>query len=435
MWTLKKDWRNIGMQTDYHKEVNYFALYDLESYEFTYTTTEGVRECTTTGTFKLPILISKMWATKLLGESPAIKIKGAEVTETFDQDIVSQFMEGVEGIMGIGRIFVNPFMNKRGELNYDIIVEDRDNVKFYEEDDELLYLSYNKSQLMVEDGEIRSRSVVYEHTFENGAYFLRKYVVGTDRQRQYLDGFDGTRPISKDKMLPFKVDLNLSSTGMAKPVWANTYMLIVDVYNTYTLMNGVMERLVPVVALPAPMAERGRNSAKLIGDSSKLFVKIPGLIQDWKPEYFGGGYNPEPYAKQMDIVLSVISEHCGLGHRALSYDQELGILKTATEVTYSNNDKMINKSLLDKTVNEFIKKLLSSYYYMKNNVWLRPKEIEITNEDSVYNSRAEYVQQLQYDVGQGIITKEFYLQEVYPDQNVEDIINVSNPEDDLEFMG
>lgn len=422
------------MQKDYRKDVNYFALYDLESYEFSYTTTDGVTECTTTGTFKLPILISKMWATKLLGESPAIKIKGTEVNESFDQDIISQFMEGVEGIMGIGRIFVNPYMNKNGELNYDIIIEDRDNVKFYEENDELLYLKYTKSELMIEDGQIRSKSVVYEHTFENGAYFLRKYVVGTDRQRQYLDGFDGSNPISKEKMLPFKVDLNLSFTGLAKPVWANTYMLIVDVYNTYTLMNGVKERLVPMIALPAPLAKRGPNNAKIIGNASKVFVQIPGLNQQLKPEYFGGGYNPEPYIKDMDVALSMISEHCGLGHRALSYDQELGILKTATEVTYSNNDKLINKSLLDKTVNEFVKKLLSSYYYMKENAWLTSKEIEITNEDSVYNSRAEYVQQLQYDLGQGVITKEFYLQEVYPDQNVDDIINQGNPEDDLEPM-
>lgn len=420
-------------QSELRDNINYFSLYNLEDYEFTYVTTEGINECITTSTFKIPQLISRMWATKLLGENPAVSLtqKDTPINDYFDQDIISQFYLGVHGLMAIGRVFIYPYMTKAGKYDYDILIEDRDNVKFYEQNGELQYLSYTKSEIMFEDGNPIPKLVTYEHYMENGAYYIKKYLINkTSEKREYLDGHDGTEPISKIKMLPFKVDLKLSFNDTPKPIWANAYMQIIDVYHTYTHMTGVMERLTPLVAIPGgtsneqPGMVRGNEMATIIGGhASKVMTIIPGLDEQFKPQYFGGGYDPEPFLKHMDLILNNISEHCGLGHRALSYDQQLGVLKTATEVTYSHNDAMINKSLLDNTVNEFIRLLIKSYYYMKENTWLDDKDITITNEDSVFNSREERVKELQFEIINGIITEEYFLQEVHGVQDVSHMIN------------
>lgn len=405
--------------TGQKEAINYYELYKQDSNEITYLTTEESMECFKTGTLRIPYMVSRMWTVKQIGELPTITVNDNSLTDIFEQDILQDIAKPVNALMAVGRVFIVPFLTNKGTYDFDVLIKERDNVTHFEKDEELQTLVYHRQEKIMIGNIIEEKTIYYEHFMLKGAYFFKKYYEDTNG-RTFIDGMDGKMPIAKDRMLPFKIDLSLGFDSIAVPIWANAYFQIKDLYNAYTEMLNVMDRLTPIVGIPAMLGERNKVTA--LGGYSKMFALIPGLKDEMEWKYFGGGYSPDAYIKHMDYILNNISQHCGLGHRALSYDQVTGTAKTATEVTYANNDVMINQALVNQTVYEMLKRLVASFYYIKNNTWLTDKEIEITFEDAIFNTKDAYIEQLKNDILQKNISLDFYLSEIYPNEDTTEIM-------------
>ena len=123
---------------------------------------------------------------------------------------------------------------------------------------------------------------------------------------------------------------------------------------------------------------------------------------------------------------------CGFGRKYLSYD-EAGGLRTAKEVVFSQNDTFINQLMINQVIEYLIKRLMISSYHLLNNLFLEDSQVEVIFEDSVFNTREEYMAQLEFDRSLGVINNEFYLQERYPQEKVEDIIARNDDEFDSNY--
>lgn len=401
-------------------EINYYKLYIKDSNKIDFMTTNETTSCIQTATLKIPMLVSRMWSVKQIGELPDISIYDQDINEVFGEDVLKDIFKPVNALMGLGRVFLVPYLTNKDQLKYDIVIEEKDNVVYFEKDDELLMLNYNRKEKIMVAGKITTETVFYNHYIDNDVYYFKKYYLSKGKI-VYLDDKDGSLPISKEgMMLPFKIDLSLTFEDKGIPVWANAYRQIQDAYDAYTEMLSVMQRLTPIVGIPSALKSEREKVTSLSG-YSKMFALVPSLSDSMEWKYFGGGYSPEPYIKHIDFILNNVSLHCGLGNRTLSYDQVTGVLKTATEVVFSNNDLMINQSLINQTVNDMLARLMKSYYYMINEQWLDDNDINITFEDAVFNTKEAYQEQLKNDIIQKNISTEFYLQEMYPNQNIEEI--------------
>lgn len=410
----------MAMSNNQTNIIDYYSLYMKDSNKVDFLTTNDSTSCIKTATLKIPMLVSRMWAVKQIGELPDITIYEQDIKELFEQDVLKDIFKPVNALMGLGRVFIVPFTTNKDQLDYELIIEKRDNVVYFEKDNELQILRYSRKEKILKNDTVEQETVYYNHFIKDNAYFFEKYYLN-DNKKVYLDDKNGQTPISKEGlMLPFKIDLSLTFENSGVPVWANAYMQIQDVYDAYTEMLNVMQRLTPIVGVPSNLTPREKITP--LHGYSKMFALIPGMGKETEWKYFGGGYSPDAYIKHIDYILNNVSMHCGLGNRTLSYDQVTGVLKTATEVTFSNNELMINQSLINQTVNDMLVRLMKSYYYMKNNVWLNDNDVVITFEDAVFNTKEAYQDQLRNDVLQKNISLDFYLKEMYPNENAKDIM-------------
>lgn len=399
----------------------YYTLFTKESNTKTMTNSQD-KVCTfETASMKIPQLVSRMWTTRLVGELPAVTVAKKNLEETFQKDFMRELDKPINALMGIGQIYVIPFLSAKDELKFDFVNENEHKVESVSEGDELVYLKYEFKEKLYINDEVSEEVVYYVHRLKEGVYYHQRYYQ-KEEIKVYLDGMDGTKKIADTFMLPFKIDLTINFDKIGYPIWSNAYYQIKDVDNTYTEMLDVMERLSPVVGIPRDHTSEREDGTTVLGSDSRLFQLIKGINDETEWKYFGGGFDPKPFIEAMDFILNNVSEHCGLGHRRLSYDQVKGTVKTATEVTFSQNDLMINQSLINQTIEYLIKRLTKSFYYIKNAKWLTDDDIEVVFEDAVFNTKEEYIKQLQYDVAMGNINKEFYLEEVYKDKDIEKII-------------
>lgn len=399
----------------------YYKLFTKESNTKTMTNSQN-KVCTfETASMKIPQLVSRMWTTKLVGELPVVTVDDKDLEEVFQKDFMRELDKPINALMGIGQIYIIPFLSVNDELKFDFVNEHEHKVKSVSEDDELVYLEYEFKEKLFTNDEVSEEIVHYVHRLKEDVYYHERYYKKGEI-KVHLDGMDGTKKIADTFMLPFKIDLTINFDKVGYPIWSNAYYQIKDVDNTYTEMLDVMERLSPVVGIPRDHTDERGDGTAVLGSDSRLFQLIKGINDDTPWQYFGGGFSPEPFIKTMDFILNNVSEHCGLGHRTLSYDQVKGMVKTATEVTFSQNDLMINQSLINQTVEYLIKRLTKSFYYIQNAKWLTDGEIAVVFEDAVFNTKEEYINQLKYDVGMGNISKEFYLQEVYADKDIKLIV-------------
>lgn len=397
------------------RDNKFWNLYKQEQNKITYKSTTGNYCEFKTGSMKIPQLVSRIWTAKIIGELPTIKISNKQLDEVFDQDIMKRIDLAVNQLVAIGRTIVIPYQKKDESLDFYLINEFENEVEFVCQDGELVYLEYSLNETVIYNGEAKETQVMYKHYIDNGIYTQERYFINDNNIKVYLDGLDGSVKLANDFMFPFFVDLTVNFDKQGYPIWSNAFYQIKDSDKSYTEMLMAMERLRPVVGIPSDLVNSdGRNQElSSIDGLSGMFTLIPGMTDDLEWKYFGGTFDPSPYTQAIDFSLNNISQQCGLGHRALSYDRSTGVVKTATEVTFTNNESMINQSLINQTVEILLKRLIKSYYYMLNSVWLTDNDIEVAFEDAVFNSKTEYLEQLKYDVVNGNITVDYYLSEVY----------------------
>ena len=386
-------------------------------------------------TLNLPKTISRIWTVKQISELPAVKINGVEYEEVFNQAILKNIDVPVNKLLALGSIFVVPYLNKKGQVIYDVIADDDtiNYLDYYIQDEELQYLIYVKSEKVMFEGQPKMVNMKYEHYIKDGVYYFKQYY--TINSTYYVNSNDGTIPISNEKMLPFKVDLRINADSVGTPIWANAANMIEDCNKTYFEMMNAMELLRPVVGIPQALAgssARSNDEITAMSDYHRLFMVVPGLegLNEWK--YFGGTYDPTPYIATLNAQLSDVSMQCGFGRKYLSYD-EAGGLRTAKEVVFSQNDTFINQLMINQVIEYLIKRLMISSYHLLNNLFLEDEQVEVIFEDSVFNTREEYMAQLEFDRSLGVINNEFYLQERYPQEKVEDIIARNDDEFDSNY--
>lgn len=411
---------------------NWYALFTERNNVKTYTLNTGYETEFKTASLLIPQLVTRMWVTKQVGELPNIKISDKSVEETFKNNVNLNFIDPVSSLLGIGVVIVVPKVSLKGDLSFDVVNPYTQSCEFYEEDGELIFLKYKSKQNVLVSDSVECVNVDNIHKMHEGAYFMEKFYIKKNGMKIYIDGQDGTKPISKEKMLPFMKKLSINFDNEEEPIWVNAVEQIKDCNDIYTEMLDVMQRLAPIVAIPHELKDlSNRDSAQgktndvpfVLDKQSRLFSYIPGLT-DTEMKYFGGGFDPTAYINALDFVLNNVSVHCGLGHKALSYDRSVGAVKTATEVSYTNNDQMINQSLINQTVGDVIKRLIEAYVYIETSKW--GDNVEVIFEDAVFNTKQDYQNQLRNDMMDGHINKEFYLGEMYPDKTIDDIINNSN---------
>lgn len=401
---------------------NWFKEYNKGEFETSYLNADGQLCVNKTATLKLPKLITRIWTVKQVGELPDVTLNGKPLDDSgLNSKPLEDIGEAISTLFGLGKCFIVPFEKSNGTMGYDIIHNwNVDGLTYFEEDEKLVSLKYSRNEDFLEGEKVKSETVNYTHKLVKGYYYLYKHVY---RNNTKVILHDETSPISEGRMLPFELKLKINHDCSGVPVWANAIEQIYDADKANNEMHDVMERLKPIVGIPSGLMEESMRSdgskVRTLSQYHKMFAIIPGLNdnQEWK--YFGGGFDPDPYIKLIDFTLNNISEHSGLGHRALSYDRATGQIKTATEVVFSNNDVMVNQSMLNQTSEELVKGLVEVAYYIENKEW--PKSIEVTFNDAVFDNKADYYEQLKYDMAQGNISLEFYLGEIYKDQTADEI--------------
>ena len=405
----------------------WFQKYSDGTYCSKFLTGAGSHVNFKTASLNLPKTISRIWTVKQVSELPSVKINNKLQDEMFEQDLLKDIAVPVNKLLALGTIFVIPTLNQKLGITYDVIVEDDSIIEldYFIEDDELLYLTYARTEKIMLDGKPQETKVVYRHYIQDNVYYFEQYFE-KDNNKIYLNDHDGSKPISNDRMLPFKIDLRINADSIAMPIWANASTLIDDCNKTYHEMMNEMELQRSIVGIPQSLvsqSDRTNKDVLTMSEYHRVFAIIPGLdgeMNDWK--YFGGNFDPKPYIETLNMQLCDVSIQCGFDRKYLAYTSDGGA-KTAKEVIFSKHDTFVNQNMINQTMETLLKRLFISCYYLKFGEFPKDEIIEIEFEDSVFNSRDEYMQQLEVDYMNGAITREFYLRERYPQENIDEIIN------------
>lgn len=381
-----------------HNNITKTSLYNQKVLSRQYI--NGLGQVTSTsGTLQLPKLITRVWANKLVGEPPIIKLNGVAI-ENIDYNKL------VLPLLAYGTMFVTPFINSRDEFDFSVLNEDE--IKQYLlKDDELNYLSFVKKHEYIVNGVKKATNIEYIYEMLDGVCVHTR----TDTfNNQIVDGYNKTK--ISNNMFPFCERLKINADEIGSPIWWNASGLIMDCYKIFhdIMLNTDIQR--PINAIPLYLTPR-TNVSELVSRFSQ-FTHIPTNNEDDKWQTFGGNYNPAPYIQSMDVILNQISLLCGLGSKYLSFDRTNNAVRTAKEVSLNQNDLFINVNMVRQTLGNVLNKLITRYSLLVHN-----KEdnvnAEIIFEDGIFTSQEEYRQQLILDFNSGAISKEFYLSQIYPD--------------------
>lgn len=412
--------------SNYYKITNWYAFYQRQTTQLKAYVGKANQVCIECASLSLPKLITRIHASNQLAETPLVNVNGVIDREAYDYEDLEIMLTT---LFAYGTIVTIPSKNKKGEVIYEILTQGNcKNLQYYEDYDELVFLSYIQKKKLFINGEIVDREVTYKHTLIDGVYYLQEFYYDKNNMI-YLNGNDGTQPISIGKMLPkvFKLKLNADVCGV--PVYANAASLIIDADKIYIDKNDERELLKSVVAVPGNLInfkdDRGDGQVSNLSQTSRIFLNISGFSDDnelpW--QQFGGGFSPQSFIDDLNFTLHMISLHSGLGSRYLSYDKNTGV-KTATEVKVANTDFSISKDMLNKSTKELVEYLFEIKYYF-DNLTLFDGEVIIEFQDNVILSDETKEQKLFKDYTAGVITKEFYFEQSYKfyDFSEEELVN------------
>lgn len=408
--------------------INIHDFYNKAEITTDYLTGEGTPCTFSSGTLSLPKLISRIWTTRQVGELPTVTVGDKSIQEDmFPNDILKDIAPLVNKLMAYGKVIVVPYTNTLGEIAFDVMSEYDNSVKYFQTDGNLEQLEYRVLTEFLVDKVIKTKTVYHIYYKEGNSFYYQRYFK-ENKGIVYLNDpngnpYNGSSPISEDEMPPFIINLRLNADSLGLPVYYNAIKNIEDSDKTYHEMLNVMELLRPIVGIPqALLGSDNRNEKKFtVSSVHRMFAYIPGMseIMDWK--YFGGTFDPTPYLNALDVQLNLVSIHSGLGHRFLSFDRNTGGTKTATEVSYGQQDLFINQVMINQTINELLIKMVRSSWQILNDEWLDAKNIKVKFEDSIYNNVLEYRAQLTHDRATKEINQEWYLSQMYPSEKVKEI--------------
>jgi len=397
---------SIGVQQ------NWRWLYYLGTRKTDFRRLDGTMSSFTTASLNLPKMITRMWVTRQIGESPLIK-HGDDVL-----DNVPCIEDMIMKLYAFGRIIVVPFINDFGDFEYFTLSN-------------LATLDYT-----LVSGRLTELVYKAEALNEYYQYQLQSSVGPMIRRGTYED--ETFNPIEDWQPLllePFYAELKINADKYAIPIWGNAYHLIEDVNTAHHEMMLAMNLLRPIVTVPQRVASGSlrhneqSGEGAIFSDNMRILQSVPNLPEDYsKLDYFGGTFDPQPYTRTINYMLSQIGVLCGLGREALTFESDQSIRmnsRTATEVLYSQNDVYISQNMLNRTTKLAVTKLMREYAKFNN---IDPDEIEVTIQDNIIDDEKTRMNMLMEDYQNGSISREFYLSQRYPDENVEDIINTRDTE-------
>lgn len=408
---------------------NWYRLYNIGTLSTDFALLDGHFDKFTTASLNLPKMITNMWVTRQIGEKPIIKLNDEH------QEVPIDFKDMITKLYAYGKVIVVPYVNSFNEFHYVALTN-------------LTQIDYT-----VLDGRLVRLLFKVESMSE---YFLYQLdpEFGLRQQRGTVDNsgvFQAITDWEPSLLQPFYLELNINAYKYPIPIWGNAVHLIEDANQTHHEMMLAMNLLRPIVSVPPTLevnSYRKDEEVKpaILHKNMRLFSYNPALSDDYnKLDYFGGTFNPEPYTKAMNYILSQIGILCGLGREALVFDPNTNSAarnpRTATEVLMSQNDIYINQNFLSEVTKDAIFKLVKEYYTFIN---INTDELEVIIQDNILDDEAKFMNMLFEDYQLGVISKEFYLSKRYPDYKPEDIMsknvvdnstsNVDNSLDDSNMM-
>lgn len=334
-------------------------------------------------TNRYPQLVVKTWLSKILSELPKV-YNGNDEINISDLDLNTL----VSGVLAYGKILVVPqILNDKQTFDY-----------IYHQD-----VEYTIENEILNEVTFIYNDLLYEYTRTDGIVEL---IVS-----------DGTTILQRDTFADMPVffieNRGIEQNGL--PVYADA-IKVIERLNFNDFEESLDQELSrKEVLIPDSRLKDGRRSldkTPLLNAKTRKFRVIPGEQDgDNKPIFTDGKFTPEPYSNVRDNYLHILSIHVGFGARYLSFDNQNGGLKTATEVVSEKSELYQNKKLHDRMLIELITNLLNSYQILLKEEQYVNLLIECS--DNIIQDDQARQQQLFQEVVAGIISNEYYLKEVY----------------------
>lgn len=375
--------------------------------------TRGGKFSFKSASLQLPKLITRSWVVRMLGEHPKL---------TFNNEIIHSdidYTDMITKLFAYGKIIVVPYINDFNEFKY-YCIHNFNNL-------DVVLLSGAITQLTIPT--MSNQYYQYQLDLPSNRMLVREVIEDEEKLMRPISEWEPT------VLTPFYLELNINADRYPVPIWGNAVDLIEDANIAHHELMIAMNLQRPIVLIPDTVGGAGLHSDTNTGIEAPYFLSehmraistISGLDQDLQMiKQIGGNFDPKPYVDSLNYMLSQIGVLCGLGKDALNFKEQGGTSNsrvTATEIVYAQNDAYVNSNMVKRIVAKAIAILESAKLSYDKGQEIDYRLIDVFVQDNLADNKQEFNAMLSEDYRLGVISKEFYLSQRYPEFNINDIIN------------
>lgn len=390
----------------------WWYIYNQGDFTLTYRTGIGSDVFTfKTASLSLPKLITQAWVTRQLGEEPKVIYKDREIKNLDYYDMIQK-------LFGLGRVIVMPYIDDWGEFRYYTLGNFTANN---------IALRLGRIEWLESPLSIQNEYYQYQLMMPQNQIMRRKV---TKNDNQELLTWTEWEPLLLE---PFYLELPLTIDRHPIPIWGQAVDLIEDANIAHHEMMVAMNLQRPIILVPDPgngpltssVDSQGRQIPFLLNESQRAIQSNPALPEEYtEVKQFGGNYSPKPYVDTLNYLLSQIGVLCGLGKTALSFtdmNSRSNSRVTATEIVYAENDAFITQRMMAKHTSKAIALLEAARLSWEEKRSVDPSEVIVQIQDNLHDDTKEFNAMLAEDFDKGVISKDFYLRNRYPEFTIEEM--------------
>jgi len=391
---------------------NWHAIYNMGDYTMTYRTGQGNDHFTfKTASLNLPKVITRQWVMRQIGEDPIIKFNDERIVSSLD------YTDMVTKLFAYGRVIVIPYVDDFGEFRY-YCISNFSNITY-------ALNSGRLESLMIESG-MRTEYYEYQLMLPQNQMLYRTVKKETEDQDSPIVSWTDWEPVLLE---PFYLELRLNADRYPIPIWGNAVDLIEDVNIAHHELMVSMNLQRPIILVPndasSGLTGVNMNAPFFLSEIHRAMRSHPNIPDEYTDiKQFGGNFSPKPYIDSINYMLAQIGVICGLGKTALSFSDTANRNNsrvTATEIMFNTNDEYISQTMLNKITAKAIKILEASRLSYEHNTTIEVNDLEVKIQDNLQNEKASFNMMLLEDHNKGLISDDFYLQQRYPDFDINDI--------------
>lgn len=378
---------------------------------------------------RYPYLIVDQWLSKILSEQPKITMKSSSEEESRIEELEElDYKAGLGAVLGYGEAIIVPQI-VQDNLTY--VVHSLDDVEFIENNGELIYLKYLKTDYRI--NEIGKWEEIILDCIHEIDKETMKYTYKELFEDKIYDGREWT--YDSDKLAPFSLKCR-NMLGGGQPVYA-TGTGIIEELNKNDYQKALDRQLsrktlfVPDTAIEKSSYGQDMNNTGYLNDATSIMRIMPAKDREEQmPMIFDGNYNPTPYIEDANQMLHMLSLACGFGPKYLSFDDN-GSMKTATEVVSEKSDLYQNKKMHDKTLEELIKRIFEGYLIITNGDINKAARLVIEFSDNIIIDDEARRKVLFEEYTDGLISQRYYLEQTtsLTTEEIEEMIAETNIEE------